>query len=67
MTRDYGDTSFRSFISLVLNSSSIDNRRSENVHWRPYYVRCAYCQAHFDVVGKLENFDEDFKYIVEKV
>ena len=27
-------------------------------------LRCAYCDIDYDVIGKVETFDEDFSYVV---
>lgn len=65
----YGDTSFASFIKFIweedlshctLASCHVD------VHWRPFYERCAYCDVHYDVIGRIESFSDDLKYILEK-
>ena len=34
---------------------------------RPYLPRCSYCDVDFDVIGKLEDFDEDVAYIAKKL
>ena len=34
---------------------------------RPYLPKCHYCDIDFDVIGKLEDFEEDVAYIAEKV
>ena len=33
---------------------------------RPLYHRCSYCDIHYDVIGLMEEFNEDFRYIVSK-
>ena len=33
---------------------------------RPFYHRCSYCDIHYDVIGLMEEFNEDFRYIVSK-
>lgn len=35
-----------------------------DVHWRPQYMRCLYCDIPYDVVGKVETFTEDVRFIV---
>ena len=35
------------------------------MHWRPFYKRCGYCSTPFDVIGKMETFNEDIKYIMD--
>ena len=37
-----------------------------DVHWRPQFARCLYCDIHYDVIGKMETFGDDVKYIVMK-
>ena len=34
--------------------------------FRPFYHRCSYCDIHYDVIGLIEEFDEDFRYIISK-
>ena len=34
-----------------------------NRHWRPFYLRCGYCDVNYDVIGKMETFAQDFNYI----
>ena len=36
------------------------------LHSRPYLPQCLYCDVDFDVIGKLEDFEEDVAYIAEK-
>ena len=33
---------------------------------RPYLPKCHYCDVDFDVIGKLEDFEEDVAYIAKK-
>ena len=35
-----------------------------DVHWRPYNARCMYCDIPYNVIGRVESFDEDVKYIL---
>ena len=37
-----------------------------NLHWRPYASACSYCHIHFDVIGQMETFSEDARYIIQK-
>ena len=44
------------------------SHRAEQVidaHWRPFYLRCGYCEAEYDVIGKMETFEDDLKFIFE--
>lgn len=46
----------------IVNSACLDLL---DVHWRPYYDRCAPCDLHYDVIAKVETFHEDRKYIMQ--
>ena len=56
--------SFPSFVEFILNGYK--NRTVSNVHWNPYSGNCNYCSIHFDVIGRMETFNEDVKYIFLK-
>ena len=32
----------------------------------PYYANCAFCDAQFDVIGRMETFKKDVQYILKK-
>ena len=34
-----------------------------DVHWRPFYARCAFCSTHYKVIAKAETFSEDLAQI----
>ena len=34
--------------------------------FRPFYHRCSYCDIRYDVISLMEEFDEDFRYIISK-
>ncbi len=34
-----------------------------DVHWRPQYARCGFCQLRYDFIGRVEQFDEDVSYV----
>ena len=62
------DHSFSSFANLVLMEYNkyIRNEGRVNGHWLPMTLKCWYCDAHYDVVGRMETFSEDVKYIIVK-
>ncbi len=60
---------FGRFIAIVIEDVSRFLEHPKfviDVHWRPFYVRCDYCNVDFNVIGKVETFDEDVLYIVNK-
>ncbi|KAL7645953.1 UNVERIFIED_CONTAM: hypothetical protein RMT77_002850 [Armadillidium vulgare] len=38
-----------------------------DMHYKPYYISCSPCALHFDVIAKLETFEEDYTYIACKI
>ena len=36
-----------------------------NEHWKPAYMHCNFCQIDYNVVGRIESFEEYLSYIVE--
>ena len=39
---------------------------SVNEHWRPYNAICLYCDINYNVIGRVETFEEDVRYIFLK-
>ena len=71
--RDKFRNNFPAFVDFVLNSykkSKCYQKHNTpcdiNVHWRPYNARCLYCDISYDVIGRMETFDEDVRYIFAK-
>ena len=75
------DTSFSSFVNLVLyqhqtscnpskpqitSSKSSNNNCESNLHWRPFVIRCSYCDINYDMIGRMETWNDDFNYIIRK-
>lgn len=40
--------------------------KSINVHIRPFYKRCEYCQVNYDYIGRMETFKEDVEEILKR-
>ena len=34
--------------------------------FRPFHHRCSYCEVNYDVIGFMEDFDDDVEYVVRK-
>ena len=45
----------------------MDHICDRSIYSRPYLPWCLYCDVDYDVIGKLEDFDEDMAYIAEKL
>ena len=37
-----------------------------NQHWRPYLSKCSYCDVNYDVIGRMETWNDDLGYIILK-
>ena len=55
--------SFPDFIQFVLKQHKEGDM---NKHVKPFVERCQYCKIPYDVIGRIETFDEDVKYIIMK-
>ena len=73
LENDYGQISFENFLRFVASdlrrfqkcnfNSNIDRPSQKcqkiDVHWRPFYQRCAYCDVEYDFIGHMETFNQD--------
>ena len=65
---------FPAFIDLVLKQYRDDKCYGlysypcfgVNPHWTPFHSLCLFCDVEYYVVGRLETFSEDVKYIFKK-
>jgi hypothetical protein len=65
---------FSSFVDHILQEyNESDCRKYYNVpcftidpHWRPLNSKCSYCDIPYDVIGRMETFEEDVRYILLK-
>ena len=55
---------FPEFIQLVLNDLK-ENEHADG-HWNQYSKGCLDCDIQYDVIGRMETFEEDVKYIILK-
>ena len=68
------DISFPKFVNYVLKEYSESDCHKHynhpclaiNIHWRPYNARCSYCDIPYNVIGRLETFEEDLRYLLLK-
>ena len=64
-----GEATFPHFVRYILDSPEVKScARSSceevDAHWRPFHSRCAYCDVSYDVIGKMESFEEDVRYVL---
>jgi len=61
----YGDRSFRSFVTYIVDQAKHYCRRYSkcdlDIHWLPYVARCGYCQVPYKYLLKAENFEEELE------
>ena len=65
---------FPAFIDYILGDAKhkkcFDTNAKSNchldVHWRPFYARCGYCDIDYDFIGTMETFDQDRAYIIRQ-
>ena len=58
------NNSFPSFVDLILNKYK--NMKISNIHWESITNNCNYCDIEYDVIGRMETFNDDVKYIFQK-
>ncbi|CAF1920219.1 unnamed protein product [Rotaria magnacalcarata] len=56
---------FRTFLLYIIDS--IRKKRLINSHWEQIVQRCALCLIGYDWIGKIENFDQDGKFLMKKL
>ena len=60
---------FAKFVDRVIKQTSgcVAGKKCDgaDVHVRPYYARCAFCDILYEVIGKVETFEEDWRYILK--
>ena len=51
---------------IVDTSQKIGSENMDN-HIRPLWSSCPFCAIDFDIIGQLEDYEEDEKFIIEKL
>ena len=52
------------FIQYILNLADSVGIQNLNKHIRPMWTMCPFCSIQFDVIGHLEEMDEDVTFIL---
>lgn len=66
LLRKYGKSDFETFLDYVINENAHHNSNAVNNHWKKFQDRCGFCTLKYDVIGRMESFDEDTRYIFLK-
>ena len=59
----YPDNTIASRIHIRFNDACEDKI---NEHWRPYLSKCSYCDVNYDLIGRMETWNDDLNYIIQK-
>ena len=73
LVKQFNDASFPNFANLILEMVR-ENKYGYGYcsistmggHIMPYHKCCALCDVDYDVIGLVEDFDNDFNYITQK-
>ena len=59
-----GVKSFSDFVDLVLIQHHENDGQGVNAHWKAISQKCHHCAIPYNVIGRMETFDEDLNYII---
>ena len=45
----------------------IKKKIAKDAHFEHYWKRCDLCRLNYDIIGKMDTFNSDSKYIMEKI
>ena len=67
--KHFGEVSFENFLQYIMvdlrkyyqcqSTSGGGCNFQVDVHWRPFYQRCAYCDINYSFIGRMESFNRD--------
>ena len=58
--------SFADFIDVIIQDHQ-NGETTPNGHWNTFSNMCMHCTIPYEVIGQVETFNEDFKYIILKL
>ena len=58
--------SFDKFVDHVIGELTHLTPEDMDPHWRPMSDRCGYCDVDYMYIGKMETFDEDWRYLAKR-
>ena len=59
-TSCYPNNTPTSRISTNLADENCEDKIDE--HWRPFTFQCSYCDINYDLIGRMETWNDDIKY-----
>ena len=57
------NVSFSNFAKRVIRA--FDKQKMDG-HWKPFLKNCHHCFVHYNIIGRMESFQEDVQYIIIK-
>ena len=57
----------KEFTQYIIDTSLKIGSENLNSHIRPFWASCPFCALDFDIIGHLEDYEEDEKFIVENL
>ena len=59
--------SSRNFVKMILDGRECcikaDRKCDMNDHWKPFSLKCSFCEIEYRIIGKIEDFERDRKFI----
>ena len=65
----YRTSCYRNSTQASRIRTNLANENCENkvdTHWRPFTFQSSYCDIKYDVIGRIETWNDDLKYIIRK-
>ena len=51
---------------ILTNWSNATCEDKVDTHWRPFTFKCSYCDINYDLIGRMETWNDDLNYIARK-
>ena len=55
------------FVQFILDSAEAHGPLDLDSHIKPIWASCPFCAIDFDIIGKLEDYEEDENFVVQKL
>ena len=62
----FNNTTFEQFVVMVIQQIREDPY-DVDVHWSPFYGLCKTCKMKYDIIGKIETFNDDLDLVAFKL
>ena len=55
------------FVAFILSQAEAEGGLNVNVHFVPQWSLCPFCTIDFDFVGKVEDFEAESNYVIQRL